>query len=61
MKLVSDLFMSGCECWDENLIFYPHDAEEILKIRIQAGILLHGTMRRMVYFLLKVRTILRLI
>ena len=37
LKLVSDLFMSGRKCWDENLIkylFYPHDAEEILKIRI---------------------------
>ena len=40
LKLVSDLFMSGRKCWDENLIkylFYPHDAEEILKIRIQAS------------------------
>ena len=39
MKWVSDLFLSGRKAWDENLIeylFYPHDAEEILKIRIHA-------------------------
>ena len=34
---MSELFMSGSRRWDENLIrhlFYPHDAEEILKLRI---------------------------
>ena len=39
LEWVSDLFMSRCKCWDENLIkhfFYPHDAEEILKIHIHA-------------------------
>ena len=37
IKWVSDLMMSGQRRWDENLIrhlFYPHDAEEILKLRI---------------------------
>ena len=39
LKWVSNLFMSRSKCWDENLvkhIFYPHDADEILKIRIHA-------------------------
>ena len=37
IKLVSELFLSGSRSWDENLIrhlFYIHDAEEILKLRI---------------------------
>ena len=39
LRWVSDLFLSGRKVWDENLIkylFYPHDTEEILKIRIHA-------------------------
>ena len=39
LRWVSDLFLSGRKVWDENLIkylFYPHDAEEILKIHIHA-------------------------
>ena len=37
IKWVSELFLSGSRSWDENLIrhlFYIHDAEEILKLRI---------------------------
>ena len=44
-------------------LFYPHDAEEILKICIQAsrdGDFVVCTMRRMVYFLLKVCTVFAL-
>lgn len=36
IKWVSELFMSGSRSWDVNLIrhlFYPYDAEEILKLR----------------------------
>jgi hypothetical protein len=38
LKWVSELFMSGTRRWDENIIshlFYTHDAEEILNLRIQ--------------------------
>ena len=57
--LVYDLFMRGCKGWDENLIkylFYPHDAEEILKIRIQTfrdGDFVAWHHEKNVYFLLK--------
>lgn len=56
IKWVSDLFISGRRIWDVNLIshlFHPHDADEILNMRIEylgMAISLRGTMRRTVHF-----------
>lgn len=59
--------MSGGKCRDEILVkylFYPHDVEEILKIRIRAsrdGDFIVWHYEKKLYFSVKVRTILRLI
>ena len=40
MKWVSDLILTGPKGWDENLVrhlFYPHDAEETLQLRIPSS------------------------
>lgn len=40
LRLVSDLFGNGSNGWNENLIeniFLPHDAEEILKIKVPSS------------------------
>ena len=39
-KWVSELFLSGSRRWDINLInhlFYPHDADEVLKVHVQSS------------------------
>ena len=40
MKWVSDLILTGRKRWDENLVrhlFCPHNAEEILRLRIPSS------------------------